>query len=143
MLMEATTVCTCTSIDAVKEQLDIKRIQKSASHIILGENYELTTLGLDTLRNRRDKLCLKFGKKAEKHIKFQNWFKPAVYPKNTRQEKLKNCGVLAKNSTFKKSPLSFLTSRLNDHYIIKKPKIHSFKVNYSDADGGYYSLYLY
>ena len=72
------------------EQVDIERIQKSASHIILGENYisykeALTTLGLDTLRNRRDKLCLKFGKKAEKHDKFRNWFKPAVYPNNTRQ----------------------------------------------------------
>ena len=108
----------------LNEQLDIERIQKSAAHIILGEYYisykeALTTLGIDTLKNRREKLCLKFGKKAEKHDKFQNWFKPAVYRNNTRQDKFKYCGVLAQHSRFEKSPLSFLTRRLNDHYIIK------------------------
>ena len=45
------------------EQIDIERIQKYAAHIILGSNYEtykpaVKTLGLDTLRSRRDKLCL-------------------------------------------------------------------------------------
>ena len=54
------------------EQIEIERIQKSAANIILGESYEsykdaLTTLGLDTLKFRRDKLSLKFVSKAEKH----------------------------------------------------------------------------
>ena len=76
------------------EQIEIERIQKSAAHIILGESYEsykdaLTTLGLDTLKFRRDKLSLKFGSKAKKHEKFWNLFKPAVQPQNTRHEKYK------------------------------------------------------
>ena len=76
------------------EQIEIERIQKSAAHIILGDSYEsykdaLTSLGLDTLKFRRDKLSLKFGSKAEKHEKFRNWFKPAVHPQDTRQDKYK------------------------------------------------------
>ena len=106
------------------EQTDIERIQKSATYIILGECYvsyreALKSLGMETLKSRRDKLCLKFGRKAEKHQKFQRWFKPAVFSKNTRQEKPKYCSVLAKHSRFEKSPLASLTKRLNALYIKK------------------------
>ena len=103
------------------EQIELERIQKSAAHIILGDSYQsykdaLTTLGLDSLKFRRDKLCLKFGRKAEKHEKFQSWFKPAVYTQNTRQDKYKYFGIHALHTRFRKSPLSYLTSRLNEHY---------------------------
>ena len=96
------------------EKIDIERIQKSAAHIILGEEYEsyrqaIKTLGLDSLVDRREKLCLKFALKAEKHNKFVKWFKPAVYPQNTRQDKVKYC-------RFRKSPLPFLTDRLTMYY---------------------------
>ena len=65
------------------ERIAIERIQKSACHIILGDNYQsyklaLNTLDLDTLQSRRDKLCLNFARKSEKHTKFQKWFKPAL-----------------------------------------------------------------
>ena len=103
------------------EQIDIERVQRCAAHIILGEDYNsykeaLKTLGLGTLKSRRDKLCLNFGKKAEKHQKFRKWFKPAVYSQNTRQERFKYSSVLAKHSRFEKSPLSFLTKRLNEFH---------------------------
>ena len=103
------------------EQIDIERIQRSATCIILGECYvsyreALKSLGLESLKIRRDKLCLKFGKKAEKHQKFQKWFKPAQASKNTRREKPKYCSVLAKHSRFEKSPISSLTKRLNSMY---------------------------
>ena len=103
------------------EKIDIERIQKSAAHIILGEEFEsyrqaIKTLGLDSLVDRREKLCLKFALKAEKHNKFVKWFKPAVYPQNTRQDKVKYCSVLAMHSRFRKSPLPFLTDRLNMYY---------------------------
>ena len=106
------------------EQTDIERIQKSASYIILGEcdvsyGEAMRSLGLESLKSRRDKLCIKFGRKAEKHHKFQNWFKPTVVSKNTRLEKPKYCSVLAKHSRFDKSPLSSLTKRLNTYYIKK------------------------
>ena len=103
------------------ERMDIERIQKSAAHIILGERYisyrqALRTLNLQSLQSRRDKLCLNFVKKAEKHTKFQKWFKPAHYSQDTRQEKFKYCKVQAKHNRFEKSPLSFLTKMLNAYH---------------------------
>ena len=64
------------------DQIDIERIQKSAAHIILGSSYlsykdALKTLNLESLKTRRDNLCLKFAKKAEKDKKFKHWFKAA------------------------------------------------------------------
>ena len=62
------------------ERCDIERVQKVALHIILGDKYdsyekaqELTTM--ETLEKRRNKLCLKFAKKAEKNVQHMNWFK--------------------------------------------------------------------
>ena len=87
------------------ERLEIERLQKSALYIILGEEYEsyklaLKKLDLDDLESRRNKLCLKFGKKAEKHEKFNKWFKPNNDPVNTRQEKLKYCDVQYSHDRF-------------------------------------------
>ena len=103
------------------EQVDIERIQKSVAHIILGQNYvsyreALKTLGLESLKVRRDKLCLNFALKAEKHDKFKKWFKLSNPKQDTRQTKFKYCDVIAKHSRFKKSPLSLLTRILNEHY---------------------------
>ena len=104
-----------------EERTDIERIQKCAAHIILGEDYfsykvALKFLHLDTLQSRRDKLCLNFAKKAEKHPKFQKWFKESDYKQNTRQDKYKYCDVKAKHNRLDKSPLSFLTKTLNEYY---------------------------
>jgi hypothetical protein len=107
------------------ERLDIERIQKSAAHRILGEDYisysaALHELNLELLPSRRNKLCLKFSKtKAEKHEKHRNWFKHNTVKVNTRQEKKKYCDK-AKHARFEKSPLCFLTKMLNQHYR-KKP----------------------
>ena len=103
------------------ERIQIERIQKSACHIILGDKYEsyklaLRALDLEPLQSRRDKLSLNFALKSEKSDKFLKWFKPATYPQDTRQDKLKYCKVNAKHSRFMKSPISFLTNLLNDHY---------------------------
>ena len=103
------------------DQMDIERIQKSACHIILGEDYisyrnALKSLNLESLTGRRDKLCLKFAKRAEKHPKHRHWFKPNDNEVNTRQTKLKYKEVFAKHDRFKKSPLAFLTDMLNNHY---------------------------
>ena len=103
------------------DQMDIERIQKSACHIILGEDYTsyrnaLKSLNLEALSVRRDKLCLKFAKRAEKHPKHRHWFKLNENDVNTRQDKLKYKDVFAKHNRFKKSPLAFLTGMLNDHY---------------------------
>ena len=103
------------------ERLEIERVQKSAFYIILGDSYlsyrnAQKTLGLDSLESRRSQLCLRFGKKAEKHEKHKQWFKFNDQTVNTRQQKMKYCDVKARLSRFKKSPISFLTNMLNEHY---------------------------
>ena len=103
------------------EQLDIERIQKSVGHIILGEAYvsykdALKRLNLESLKARRDRLCLNFAKKAEKHSKFKSWFKKADHRPNTRQDQFKYCRVKAKRVRFEKSPISMLTKMLNQYH---------------------------
>ena len=103
------------------EQFDIERVQKSASHIILGEQYvsyksALKTLNIEPLEARRNKLCLNFARKAEKHEKFTKWFKLNEPNVNTRQVKTKYCEVKASHARFQKSPLSILTNMLNEHH---------------------------
>ena len=85
------------------DRTDIERLQKAALHIILGEDYilyknALKALNLLSLDNQRDKLCLKFAKKASKHPNHQKWFKLNNVDVNTRQDKTKYCNVFAKKN---------------------------------------------
>ena len=93
------------------EKIDLERIQKTACHIILGQEYEsydnaLQLFQLDSLEYRRKLLSLKFALKAEKHDKFKFWFKPNEKKLNTRQPTSKYCDVKANHLRFEKSPLS-------------------------------------
>ena len=57
----------------------------------------------ESLESRRDKLCLKFAKKAVKNDKHTNWFIPkADLP--TRQVQNKYCKVVARTDRFMTSP---------------------------------------
>ena len=103
------------------ERQDLERVQRNALHIILGSEFisyseALKFVHLDSLENRRVKLCLKFAKKAEKHVKHSKWFQINTKPTNTRQHKSKYLEVQHKLSRFKKSPISYLTRILNEHY---------------------------
>ena len=100
------------------EKLDIERIQKVALHIILGDQYlnysnALKITNLETLESRRDKLCIKFAKKAERNQKFKMWFKPKP-ELPTRQDNDKYWKTLARTTRLKKSPISHLTNLLNE-----------------------------
>ena len=100
---------------------EIERVQKAAHHIILGDKYlsykcALKTTGMETLESRRDKLCIKFAQKAEKHKKHKYWFKTSKKANDTRQKQTKYCNGVANKDRYKKSPVSFLTSLLNKHY---------------------------
>ena len=102
------------------ERDEIERVQKCALHIVLDEDYlsyrnALKSVNLDSLENRRSKLCLKFAKKAAKHPKHKQWFKVKTVQKNTRQRKTKYCKVIANKGRYKKSPIGYLTSLLNSH----------------------------
>ena len=102
-----------------EDKNEIERVQKAAHHIVLGGQYvsykcALKYTGMETLESRREKLCLKFAKKAEKHPKHKAWFKPCNKTANTRQEKTRYCPVVANKGRYKKSPISYLTSLLNN-----------------------------
>ena len=101
------------------ERNEIERVQKAALHVILGENYlsyrsALKQTGLQTLESRRDKLCLKFVKKAVKNTKHRKWFKVSQKKAKTRQKQTSYCKVVANKDRYKKSPISYLTSLLNN-----------------------------
>ena len=103
------------------EKIDLERVQKCATHIILGNLYTsyknaLEILNLDSLELRRNNLSLKFAVKSEKHLKFKSWFKPTKKTLNTRTQLPKYCEVRANSVRFAKSPISFLTKLLNLHY---------------------------
>ena len=62
-----------------EESMDLERVQKVALKIILQEDYltyedALESLNLDTLRKRREKLCLSFAKKCVMHPKAKEMF---------------------------------------------------------------------
>ena len=103
------------------EKFDLERVQKCASHIILGDSYNsytnaLKILELETLESRRYKLALKFALKAEKHAKFRKWFRIKEKGVETRQTRDKYWSVRAKHVRYDKSPISFLTKLLNHFY---------------------------
>ena len=72
----------------------------------MGQGYNsfdqaLKYLNLESLENRKIKLCLKFAKKALKHEKFKSWFKLADKKHNTRHEKSKFYEVNVRCQAFK------------------------------------------
>ena len=104
-----------------EEVKELERVQKSFLHIALGSqysNYEdaLAQTGMETLENRRTKLCLSFGKKAAKHNKHSHWFEVKNYEKlpNTRSLKLKYNEPICRLERFRSSPIPYLTRLLND-----------------------------
>ena len=102
----------------MQERCDIERVQRAALNIILGYRYTsykeaLEWFDLESLEDRRRKLCSKFAKKAVKHENFQNWFKVDKTRSRKRQEQPRYCHVRARLGRYKKSPLSYLTDILN------------------------------
>jgi hypothetical protein len=104
----------------VSETVDIERVQRAALQIIQGMKYTtyraaLQHFNLETLQTRREGLSKKFCKKAAKHPKHSNWFKPNSKVTVTRQKQPLYCPVQCKTRRFEKSPLSYLTSLLNKY----------------------------
>ena len=98
----------------VSESKQIERVQKAAFAIILGRKYvsyeqALAELKMQTLEDRRKILCKKFAEKAQKHPKFSTWFEVSDEP---LQNKFKP--VTYRTKRYKKSPLPYLTSLLNE-----------------------------
>ena len=109
-----------------QESHQIERVQRTAFHIVLGENYvsyenALILLKKEMLSDRRIKLCVKFAKKALKNPKFTNWFHPddTAPPTiktraNQKKVKSKYKQVQTRTERYEKSPLPYLTKLLNE-----------------------------
>ena len=80
--------CQVWHFSITKEEIsDLERVQKVACRIILQEDYvsyeqALEELNLQTLYERRDKLCLKFAKRCVNHPKASNMFPVSTASKN-------------------------------------------------------------
>ena len=113
---------------------DIERVQKSAVRIIMKDNYKdyhsaLKTLNLETLVDRRKKLCIKFAKKC---LKIENMKK--LFPLNKTEhcmekryfEKyfLKNINT----ERYKKSSIPSMIRMLNEEELILKKAMSNVNV---------------
>ena len=102
-----------------EESSDIERVQKAFFHIALGDGYRNYTVALkqgnlDTLENRRTKLCSTFATRSSKHPKHKEWFVPnQPLGPGTRSQKPDYKVPLSRLSRFKKSPIPYLTNLLN------------------------------
>ena len=98
----------------------LERVQRTAVAILRGEVHTsyreaLNNLNLETLKIRREKLCLKFAKKANKHPKFKNWFCLNKNSIKTRSPKLPLKEIKTRTKRYRKSPLPYMTNMLNKH----------------------------
>ena len=100
---------------------DLERVQKSALKLILGDkylNYEnaLKTLNIDTLDERREKLCLNFAIKCTKNQRTKDMF-----PLKTKVHNMKNRNTekyqvqYAHTERFQKSPIIHMQHLLNQN----------------------------
>ena len=99
---------------------DLERVQKSAVKIILGDKYSgykksLEKLEMETLYDRRDKLCLEFAKSCVKNPRFSDMFpkNPKIHKMETRKPEISNVKH-ANNERFKKSPIIYMQHLLNE-----------------------------
>ena len=100
-----------------KNKNDLERVQKSALKIIMGDKYKsykksLQELDLDTLEQRREKLCLNFALKAIGNEKTKHMF-PL---KDTKQKH-----QIRNEEVFKVQKAN--TNRLKDFAIIYMPRL--------------------
>lgn len=98
-----------------KDIEELENIQKSVAKILLGSSYKgyenaLTTLGLQSLEERREKLCISFARKAAKSDKFSPWFQKT---KRETRNNLKYELPHTRTAAFERSPLIYLTHLLN------------------------------
>ena len=109
----------------VQNTIDIEQVQRAALQIMLGQEFRsynsaLNILNLESLATRREKLCLKFSKKASKHWKHSNWFNENNKDKETRLPRPKYCPVFSRTKRFQNIPISYLTGLLNQFYQKRK-----------------------
>ena len=105
---------------------DLERVQKSAIKIILKDKYPgykqgLAKLGLESLKSRREDLCLNFAKKCVKSDKLQHMFPKNIksHDMSTRKEEKYNV-QFANTERLQNSPIIFMQKLLNMDDLKKK-----------------------
>ena len=104
---------------------DLERIQKSAVKIILKDKFNgykqgLAQLGIDTLEDRRKKLCINFATKCVNNEKLEHMF-----PKNDKSHMMKTRNIEtykvnhANTDRLKNSPIIYMQNLLNQEIKIK------------------------
>ena len=112
---------------------DLERVQKVAVKIILGKSYEnysdgLKHLKLDSLKKRREKICLKFAKNCIQNDKVRSMF-----PRNKKKHKMKTRSpnvfqiLKAKTKRYKKSAIPHMVSLLNKDALKNKKMMNFFE----------------
>ena len=113
-----------------KNRTDLERVQKSALRCILGDNYKgykdaLEKLGLETLEERRNKMCFKFAKQCLKLDKMKKFF---TRNENSHAMKVRGSEFYKvqkyQTERFGKSAIPFMIKLLNDN---QKETKESFK----------------
>ena len=110
----------------LENETDLERVQKIAMKIILKDKYishenALITLELETLKERREYLCLNFARKCLKNKKMKHLFPPndskhIMKPRNYEHFKV----LFARTNRFKESPIIYMQNILNREIKRKK-----------------------
>ena len=100
---------------------DLERVQKSAVRLILGQRYEgykksLIKLEMETLKDRRETLCLKFAQKCLKNPKTKNMFpeNKKIHKMETRNPE-KYIVQHANTERLRKSSIIYMQNLLNEN----------------------------
>jgi hypothetical protein len=101
---------------------DIERVQKTALRIILGQKYKsyenaLQQLSMQSLKERRDKLCIDFALRTRKNSKMKDMFplnknKASMKTRNNEKYEVQS----AKTNRQHKSTIPFMQRMLNAHH---------------------------
>ena len=111
----------------------LERVQRTALAIIRGVNHTnykeaLEYFKIDTLKARREALCLKFAIRAYNNPKFTKWFPQNESTMNTRGQTRKLQPIRSRTARFGKSPIPYLNELLNTH-LMKKEISNNPEVN--------------
>ena len=101
-----------------EDDANLERVQKVACYLILHESYEnyvnaLQQLNLDSLKSRREGLCLKFAKKCIKHPRASKMFPLNIESEHNLRNKEKFFVQPARTDRLLNSALPQLQRALN------------------------------
>ena len=103
----------------IDNEMDLERVQKIALKIILKEKYQnyenaLNILELDTLKDRREILCLAFAQKCLKNKKMKHFFPPNTKDHDMKTRDPNHFEVFHANTErYKNGPIIYMQNLLN------------------------------